>query len=86
MHMFTAEEAKINTKRVRRNMYEQELIYIENAISRAVSDGKETVCLDKSISDGAAKKLNELGYKLSFGTTRYSSGESKHTRYVSWSD
>ena len=84
--MITAKEAKVRAAEARERIRKQEFLYIEKSITEAVSEGKETVGLDKSISDGAAKKLNELGYKLSFGTTRYSSGESKHTCYVSWSD
>lgn len=84
--MITAKEAKVKTAKARERIRKQEFLYIEEFITEAASEGEETVCLDKSISDGAVKKLRELGYKLSFGTTQYSSGELRRICYVSWSD
>lgn len=83
--MITAKEAKAKTAEARERIRE-EFLYIEKSITEAASEGKETVYFDRSISDGAVKKLSELGYKLSFGATRYSSGELRHICYVSWSD
>ncbi len=84
--MITAKKAKAKTAEARERIRKQEFLYIKKSITEAVSEGEETVCLGKSISDGAVKKLSELGYKLSFGTIRYSSGELRHICYVSWSD
>lgn len=84
--MITAKEARAKTEEARKATIDQALLYIEEVITKAASEGEETAWFEKSISKDVIKKLIELGYEFSSRPIQYRNGATGQRHYVSWSD
>ena len=66
--MITAKEAAEKAEYILRNALTTEFKDIERHITEEVEEGRRSCCFDGSISSGARKELERLGYEVKTGS------------------